>query len=65
VVTCTGSLPVDGTESCTGPGQAGFPWSGVAANEQSIYGMTLDLAAAHSVHVTITRDGTTILDEIL
>jgi hypothetical protein len=58
VVACAGSLPVDGTESCTGPGRVEFPWSGAP-----IWGMNIDVVGAQSVHLVIARDGTTILDE--
>ena len=63
VVACAGSLPVDGTESCTGPGRVGFPWSGAPPNDQMIWGMNVDVVGAQSVHLMIARDGTTILDE--
>lgn len=61
--TCTASLPFDGTEGCTGPGSIGLSGTALPPDQQSIEGMAFPSTAMEQLHLTITRDSASILDE--
>jgi len=64
-VTCTASLPFDGTEACDGPGYTTLSGTALPADQQSIEGLTLESTTAADVHLTIVRSGTTLYDDTM
>lgn len=61
--TCTGTLPFDGTEACTGPGFATISGTKLPDDQQSVEGLYLPDTDLAQVRVTITSNDVPRVDQ--
>lgn len=61
--TCTGYLPFDGTEVCTGPGFATISGTKLPDEQQSVEGVYLPATDLAQVHLTVRVDDVPLVDQ--